>query len=154
MLCAGNTTEFCGAGNRLSVYQLGGANATTTTTPTAPPVTIPTGWASQGCWVDGKFGRILTNQIPDSSTNTIENCINTCAAGNYTISGTEYSSQCFCDNHIQNGGTLAAPTDCDMPCSGNSSEFCGAGNRITIWSIGTPVVNPPPAPRKRDFIDK
>ncbi|KAI4121761.1 MAG: hypothetical protein LQ338_006185 [Usnochroma carphineum] len=107
--------------------------------------TLPTGWSYQGCYVDGVSGRILASQQPDSSTLTIENCIATCAQLGYTVAGTEYSSQCFCDNAIINGGTkAAADTDCNTACAGNSAEECGGGNRMSIYSKGTLVVRQNP----------
>lgn len=145
-LCAGDVSEYCGAGNRLSVYQRNGT-VTTTPTSTALPTSIPTGWTSQGCWLDGASGRILSAQQPDSTTNTVEGCITSCIALGYSIAGVEYGSQCFCDNQIENSGTLAiAQTDCDLPCSGNSAETCGAGDRLNIYS--TKILLPP---RKRDL---
>jgi len=141
VLCPGNVNQFCGAGNRLSVYIRNGTIAPPT--PTNPPAILPSGWAAQGCWVDGAFGRVLSVQRPDSAEQTIENCVNSCAASGFKIAGLEYSSQCFCDNVIQNRGELAiAQTDCNMPCSGNSEQICGAGNRLSLFSLGTPAKAP------------
>lgn len=47
-----------------------------------------------------------------------------------------------CGNAL-NPNTPEPSTDCNMPCSGNSSEACGGPNRLNIfWSGKTP----PPAP--------
>lgn len=51
-------------------------------------------------------------------------------------SGSEYASQCYCGNTIDTstgGGILQAPTDCSMPCAGNSSDVCGNSGRLTIY---------------------
>jgi hypothetical protein len=107
---------------------------------------FPAGWTYQGCWVDGADGRILNYQQPDNQALTQQSCVEACAAAGYTIAGMEYSVQCFCDNKIYNGGALAANQgDCDMPCSGDSAEDCGAGSRMTLYSIGTPAVYQAPA---------
>lgn len=47
------------------------------------------------------------------------------------------------DTNIENGGGLAADqTDCSMPCSGNSEEICGAGDRLSVYpSVGAPAVD-------------
>ena len=136
-LCAGDVSEYCGAGNRLSVYQRNGTVAPTSTA-TPLPTSVPAGWTSQGCWVDGASGRILSAQQPDRTTNTVESCINQCIALGYSIAGVEYGAQCFCDNQIENSGTLAiAQTDCNLPCSGNSAETCGAGDRLNVYSTKT-----------------
>lgn len=172
-VCPGSQVEYCGAGNRLEMYKLNGAissttgpsqsQPTTTTTksasttvsshPTATTTTslpsvsgLPTGWSYQGCYVDGLNGRDLNNQQPDSNTLTIQSCITACVSAGYSIAGLEFSTQCFCDNFLYNGAALATnQADCNMPCSGNSAEVCGAGNRLSIYSHGTPKVFQPPA---------
>ena len=155
MLCNGNASEFCGGSGFLDVYKFNGTTVSSSTTtsirsdPTGTSSVLPTGWTYQGCWVDGANGRILNTQQPDSQTNTIESCVQNCTAAGYTIAGMEYSVQCFCDNFIENGGVLAAAdTDCNTACSGDSSEICGGGNRLSIYSTGTPSVKPIPGPQK------
>ena len=48
-----------------------------------------------------------------------------------------------CDNNIQHGGSLANLTDCNMACTGNPAESCGAGNRLNLFWNGK---TPPPLP--------
>lgn len=169
--CGGNAYEYCGAGNRLTVYVLNGTalpstssvSSSSTTVPTGVSSTVslsssstapastgfPTGWTSQGCWVDGLNGRILTKQQPDNAQNTLESCVQTCAGLGYTIAGAEYGTECYCDNFVYNGGALAAAqTDCNIPCPGKSSEMCGAGGRLSMYSKGPPTVYAAPAPQK------
>ncbi|KAH9207298.1 hypothetical protein DL95DRAFT_527981 [Leptodontidium sp. 2 PMI_412] len=169
--CGGDAYEYCGAGNRLTVYVLNGtalpssssvsssstklstgvsSTVSLSSSSTAPASTgFPTGWTSQGCWVDGLTGRILTKQQPDNAQNTLESCVQTCAGLGYTIAGAEYGTECYCDNFVYNGGALAAAqTDCNIPCPGKSSEMCGAGGRISMYSKGTPTVYAAPAPQK------
>ncbi|PTB46771.1 uncharacterized protein TrAFT101_003787 [Trichoderma asperellum] len=157
MTCAGNDCDFCGAGNRLSVYSLnapgsGSSSGSsppsgTTTSATQQPTGLPQGWQSYGCYVDGVNGRILNEQNPDDPNLTLESCAASCASQNYTIAGAEYSKQCFCGNNIVNGGVKAnSSTECNTPCAGDSSEICGGGDRMTIISKGTPAVLSPPAP--------
>ncbi|KAL3424090.1 WSC domain-containing protein [Phlyctema vagabunda] len=162
--CPGDQFEYCGAGDRLSVYQLkatvtndtsattSAADASATTSGVSSPTAFPANWTSQGCWVDGVNGRILNNQLPDSETLTLETCVNSCAALGYTIAGAEYEVQCFCDNYVYNGGALAANSgDCNAPCRGNSQEYCGGGGRLSMYSIGTPKVFKAPSARTSDL---
>jgi hypothetical protein len=144
-LCAGDITQHCGAGNRLSVYGKNATSIPTTTTTSSAPTSTPTGWTSRGCYVDNANGiRNLRQQIPDSQGNTVEACVNTCASSGYTVAGVEYGVQCFCDTSLQNGAAVAAASECNMPCQGNFNEFCGAGNRMNVYAVGTLVVNPAP----------
>lgn len=186
MLCDGNKFEYCGAGNRLDVYQLGAAGsvsssssssssaaastvvssntATTlssskpssttsatvivsssTSSPTSAATGLPAGWSYAGCYSEGTTGRALNVAQPDSQTNTVEGCVATCKGLGYSIAGMEYSTQCFCDNFMYNGAAKVPETDCNMACSGNSKEMCGAGNRLSIYNTGTLTVYQPPA---------
>ncbi|KAF4631378.1 hypothetical protein G7Y89_g6752 [Cudoniella acicularis] len=151
--CPGNPYEYCGAGNRLDLYMLNGtipstpvraASPTSTSSTssvsisiTAPTATgIPAGWTYYGCYVDGLNGRILTHGQPDNAQNTLQLCVQTCANLGYTIAGAEYAEECYCDDAIYNGGALAAnQADCNMPCPGNPSEDCGAGNRLSLDNL-------------------
>ncbi|MCJ1314408.1 hypothetical protein MMC25_008090 [Agyrium rufum] len=168
MLCNGNSSEYCGGPNRLDTYATTGTKVTsssaqssgsaasttssavvsTTTTPSAP-TGLPTGWSYQGCYVDNAQGRIMSHQNADSSSLTVENCVASCQSQGYSVAGMEYSSQCFCDNGIMNGGALAsADSQCSNTCSGNAAEKCGAGNRMSIYSLGNVKAILPPAAQK------
>ena len=48
-----------------------------------------------------------------------------------------------CDNFIENGGTNATLTDCDMACTGDAAEACGGPNRLNLFFSGG---SPPPQP--------
>jgi hypothetical protein len=154
-LCDGNSSEYCGGGNRLDLYSgaattpTGGNPSTTAASPTSigtgSATGLPTGWKYGGCFVDNLNGRILSVQQPDNAALTVESCVNTCAGAGYSVAGMEYSVQCFCGNAIINGGALATQqTDCSSACGGNSAEKCGAGNRMSIYNTGTlQTVGPP-----------
>ncbi|ESZ98504.1 hypothetical protein SBOR_1166 [Sclerotinia borealis F-4128] len=152
--CAGNSSEFCGASGRLTVYQLN-TTLSSTNPPPAPISSVtdlPSGWVYSGCWIDGAQGRILIYQQPNNQNLTIESCVAACVGLGYQVAGMEYSSECFCDNFIENGGALAtSPADCNMPCSGNSSETCGAGNRLSVYSLGKVQTSQPASVQNRDL---
>ncbi|KAF4123465.1 Glyoxal oxidase N-terminus [Geosmithia morbida] len=156
MICGGSECNYCGAGDRLSIYTTAGDASTppsgtevepTSTTSGGPtaPTGIPDGWDYYGCWVDGAAGRILNYQAPDDDELTTQSCINTCADLGYTIAGAEYQSQCFCGDNIVNGGVKATSEDqCSTPCGGDSDETCGGPDRMSIFSVGEPVVRAAP----------
>ncbi|GFZ47912.1 hypothetical protein JCM24511_05659 [Saitozyma sp. JCM 24511] len=145
MACNGNSTEICGGPNALSLYHYNGTVPPPTgggapgggTTGTVSPVTsgLPTPWKYAGCYIDNANGRILSVEQPDNSNLTIQSCIATCSAANYTLAAGEYGVQCFCGNAIVQGGKLAsADTDCAMACGGNATEACGGPNRMSVYS--------------------
>lgn len=157
MVCNGNSTEICGGSNRLSLWsKIGsGSNPTSsipvTSTPkptsTGTALQLPAPWKYQGCYSEGTSGRAFLNQQPDSQTLTIEKCVNACIGLGYAVAGMEYASQCFCDNFVRNGAALVGDGDCSMACSGDASEKCGAGNRLSIYSNDTLIVYQPPTPQ-------
>ncbi|KAI0852681.1 putative glyoxal oxidase [Daldinia vernicosa] len=157
MLCAGDQWAYCGSGNRLSVYIKNGTSVATSTVSSGPtssdpgtpePTGFPDGWTDQGCWQDGPNGRIMpTFQAPDDSQLTPQKCAQLCADNNYTVSGTEYYTQCFCSNAIYNGGVRGEDTSkCSTPCGGNSQVMCGGAGYLSIYSKGTPQTFKEPAP--------
>ena len=101
---------------------------------------LPTGWKYDGCYTEGINGRALSYQQAGGSTNTIESCINTCITAGYSVAGLEYSSQCFCDDYLYNGAAPADASKCNMPCSGNANEICGAGDILSIYNMGNLTV--------------
>lgn len=155
MPCAGDATNFCGNGNRLSVYLKDGASApspspTSSSGGSLPAATgFPEGWTNQGCWQDGPNGRIMpTYQASDDSDLTQQKCAQLCFDQGYSVSGTEYYDQCFCTNAIYNGG-VASPDDsnCATPCAGDGDQMCGGAGYLTIYSDGIPQTFEPPTPQ-------
>ena len=157
--CAGNASEICGGANRLSVWSLIGSGPNPTETiSTGPPGPTDTGsptgslpmlpgaWAYKGCYTEGSNGRALMNQQPDSDSLTIQSCVATCIAAGYTVAGLEYASQCFCDDFLRSGANITSTSDCGLSCTGDPSQRCGAGNRLSVFSNNTIVVYQPPTP--------
>ncbi|KAL1861470.1 hypothetical protein Daus18300_008865 [Diaporthe australafricana] len=78
---------------------------------------------------------------------TQQSCALTCSNAGYTVSGTEYSTQCFCGKGISNGGVqAAAATECSSTCAGDTTQKCGGPDRLSIVSKGAPGVELPPGP--------
>jgi hypothetical protein len=112
----------------------------TTPSPTVVTTNLPFSFSYQGCYVDDTQARILPVQQPDSSSLTVEGCINTCSALGYSTAGVEYSVQCYCGTSILNGGYLAtspyARRSCKLPCSGDATEGCGGRVLMAVYSNG------------------
>lgn len=65
-----------------------------------------------------------------------ENCIEFCDAAGYSMAGVEFGRECFCGYSLGASGTQASELDCNMPCTGNSDELCGAGGRLNVFTNG------------------
>lgn len=122
-----------------------------TSTSSAPsptgPITVQnsTEFNYLGCYSDSVQARALTGLANpgDGSKNSIEACSLGCAG--YTYFGVEYSAECYCGMIINAGsslitGTSPDLTQCNMMCSGNSSEYCGGPNRLNMYQ-NTPMVS-------------
>ena len=95
--------------------------------------------SAKGCYTDWTTTRALGSYSTTTSSNTPASCEATCLGQGYTMAGVEYGSECFCANSItisSGGGSPVSAGDCNMACSGDSGQACGAGNRIFIYSYG------------------
>ncbi|KAK3674902.1 hypothetical protein LTR78_005246 [Recurvomyces mirabilis] len=130
--CTGNNAETCGGANRLSLFSAGRPNISAA--PGTPEV-ISNDWYYTSCSVDNA-GRVraLGDRSTTSDSMTLEKCGNFCQGSQYF--GIEYSSECYCGNSLSSS-SIAASSDCNMLCSGDSTEFCGAGNRLTVYQNTT-----------------
>lgn len=133
MKCAGNATQKCGAGSRLSVW------TNELYTPTRNPSTVKSdsGQSYQyvGCYTEGSGGRALSAaSTADGSKMTVEFCATFCSGKGYAFFGVEYGQECYCNNDGPGKGSAqVSDTDCSMTCKGDASEWCGAGNRLNVY---------------------
>ncbi|KAJ3137220.1 hypothetical protein HK101_003899, partial [Irineochytrium annulatum] len=89
------------------------------------------GWASAGCVIDSTAARTLGSQFTNTK-GTVEACLASCAP--YAYGGLEYGGECWCGNKLLNTTSGAAPaSDCNMSCSGNQAEICGAASRLSLY---------------------
>ncbi|KAG8830917.1 hypothetical protein FRC17_004067 [Serendipita sp. 399] len=95
-------------------------------------------WVAVGCRTDNIATRALQGATTLSATMTNDACKDFCDQAGYTIAGTEWSQECFCDNDFHFGDT-APPEECDYMCSGNPIEVCGGSARMTVWKKSTPA---------------
>ncbi|KAH6611106.1 wsc domain containing [Trichoderma cornu-damae] len=130
MVCGGDASEFCGAGNRLELY------STTVTQPPSPTGTLthkPTvgAYTLVGCWTEGQGVRALGQKATLEAGMTNEACAEFCSGFRYF--GTEYGDECYCGSFLDATSTTAPLADCNMPCGGNQFEYCGASNRLELY---------------------
>jgi len=138
MPCGGDQFEYCGASNRLEMYRLINPPPPTSTisTPTITPTHKPTvaSYAFEGCWTEGEGVRALDSKATAGNV-TLESCAEFCE--DYHYFGTEFGSECHCGNALAASSNKTALTECDVPCSGDRSEYCGAGNRLDVYYSNT-----------------
>lgn len=130
MTCNGDSSQMCGGANRINLYQFGISDPQT-----------QTGWVAQGCYTDSVATRSLSVGMGVQGQMTNQKCKDACRNAGYTLAGTEYAAECFCDNQLRNGGGPAPDGNdqCNMLCAGNQTEVCGGSNRLTLfkWTDGT-----------------
>jgi hypothetical protein len=151
MPCSGDPTEMCGAGDILSIYNIG--NLTVYQAPASQSTNLPRSWTYQGCYTDNVNNkRALIWQSILTNNNTATSCLNLCAEYGYMAAGMEYGDECYCGDEstrVAAGSTKAPETDCQVSCSGDANYYCGGGSRLSyyrwtgdpIYVWGTPTGN-------------
>ncbi|WRT68154.1 uncharacterized protein IL334_005129 [Kwoniella shivajii] len=137
--CGGNVNQICGGngvdqtGSYISLFMDSNTAANVVTGPSANPGV--NGFTSIGCYTEGTGGRALSIGKGLGFATTVANC--TAACQGYAYAGVEYGQECYCGNLLGTGSISAPATDCNMVCAGNSSEYCGAGNRLNVYAVST-----------------
>jgi hypothetical protein len=103
-------------------------------------VTSLAGWSYLGCYTDGLDTRALSSNIYFDNAMTVEKCAAFCKSNNNTVAGVEYGTQCYCGDTIagfsvSSGGQDPIAYGCNMPCGGNSAEYCGGPVRLNVYSL-------------------
>lgn len=130
MPCSGNAFQYCGGPNRIELYQTDPA-----TPPSGPvqPATVAGGlWSFYQCATETAGVRALAADGFAADTMTLEACALYCDA--YAYFGTEYGRECYCGAGLNAGSVEAPASDCSMACAANANNFCGNGNRLSVYS--------------------
>jgi hypothetical protein len=104
-------------------------SSTISTTPSSTP---SSDYAYEGCFTDSQASRAFTGAVFYDGALTIGKCASNCV--NFKYFGLEYGGECYCGNQRSPSSTSAQESDCNMACSGNSQEICGAGDRLSVYS--------------------
>merc|ERR1711939_951452 len=104
-----------------------------TSTPTLAIKPVVGSYVRQGCYTEGNGVRALSGaQYVDYVGMTLENC----AATAYF--GVEYGGECYCGQTLDVTSVPATnQLDCSFICPGDASEYCGAGNRLELYKLGS-----------------
>ncbi|KAG7009839.1 WSC domain-containing protein [Physcia stellaris] len=100
---------------------------------TKPSASTPTlsGYTYEGCYTDNTNGRVLNGRSTSSNSMSYNFCASFCSG--YAYIGLEFGRECYCGQSYAATTTLAPPTDCSSKCSGDSTQLCGAGNRMNVF---------------------
>ncbi|KAK4208619.1 putative fungistatic metabolite [Rhypophila decipiens] len=134
--CAGDNKQLCGAGERINVWA-------------RPwPVPSPIGdYTYKGCYTDSSDKHSLTGRVEYLGDMTHEQCGAYCDRYGYRYFGVEYGSQCFCGTEIKDVAEERPIQECSTKCGGDSSQRCGAADRLGIFEKPADAViapgNPP-----------
>ncbi|GAA6031758.1 hypothetical protein JCM8097_001974 [Rhodosporidiobolus ruineniae] len=129
------------ADNALEPPKVSTTTTKTTTTTTTTPASSPTPtflqsyktttkpvktYKRKGCYSDLLYGtRALPNLLAQATGQTVESCLEACAAGKYSLCGVEYRGECWGANKLDSTSQLLADSACQLTCVGNSLEYCG-----------------------------
>ncbi|EME46792.1 hypothetical protein DOTSEDRAFT_169606 [Dothistroma septosporum NZE10] len=95
-----------------------------------------------GCYTDQEpvTPAALPSLMYDDAGNSIEGCTNACNDNGFSIAGMMNGTQCLCGNAL-NGASAVTIVDsaCRTVCPGNVNEVCGANQRLSVYSNGTPA---------------
>ena len=90
-----------------------------------------------GCYKDqgdpiGTSGRDISGYVFNDSNMTTDRCISECRSRGFSYAGTQYGKWCFCGNSYGKSGSAS---NCNMHCSGNSSETCGGSWANSVYQL-------------------
>ncbi|KAE9376663.1 WSC-domain-containing protein [Stipitochalara longipes BDJ] len=101
-----------------------------------PACTPATPFVYAGCFSDtGSTDALEYRSELDYNNMTIEACVDFCKGNDFRYAGLEYYGECFCGATV--GGSLSPTSNCNAPCTGNSSEICGGTSYISIYQDPT-----------------
>jgi hypothetical protein len=139
--CTAAPGQMCGGAYHNSVWSTG-----VSYTPGPPPINC-TKPEYLGCFTDDQR-RALSDPLIASGA-TVETCTAKAKEKHYLFAGLQWYGSCFGGNDlgIARGYKRVCESECNKPCSANSSQTCGGAYRNSVWSTGIPVTPaPPPAP--------
>ncbi|KAG8814910.1 hypothetical protein FRC19_001415, partial [Serendipita sp. 401] len=133
MACSGDSAQTCGGTDAINIYVKDGFQYTVGP---AWALDIYNGFADPQCWHDSAGSRILAShpspEIP-SDQMTVQKCIDGCAAAGYSSAGLEFGKECYCGNASNPLADSAELGECNMPCLGDATKYCGGANRLLLY---------------------
>ncbi|KAJ4350376.1 uncharacterized protein N0V89_008997 [Didymosphaeria variabile] len=127
------SSDIVSASSGTSTQSLHATGSSTSSSTTLSPSPTPSANVSfQGCYYDAVNPRALSAESTSSSDMTVEECAAACTQYHYF--GLEYARECYCGNTLDSASTQQPATDCNMPCSGTSTQLCGGPSRLSLYT--------------------
>ncbi|KAK7051614.1 hypothetical protein VNI00_004593 [Paramarasmius palmivorus] len=101
------------------------------------------GWTPVGCASENNGETVLNGAKTTIGMMTVEKCLDYCNSQSMSYAGVK-GDACSCSNDVDTS-KFSKNYACDRVCSGDVNEFCGADNRIAVYS-GKGAVDLPPEP--------
>ncbi|KAK6343669.1 hypothetical protein TWF730_011259 [Orbilia blumenaviensis] len=131
--CAGDSSQMCGGGNRLSLYINGAYQGPQE--PQEPDLpSINQGnedWELLGCKTDSASSRALENSEVDSSM-TVAKCLE--LAFSYKYAAVQGGNTCYWGDELGSSSQNADADQCNTACGGNSGESCGGSLKNVVYT--------------------
>ncbi|KAF3244464.1 hypothetical protein TWF192_007758 [Orbilia oligospora] len=120
--CAGDSSQTCGGGNRISVYLNSDYEE-----PVQPNVNQGEDpWTLKGCYASNT---LENNQV--SSDMTVDKCLD--LALSYRYAAIQGGNTCYWGDDLDSGATSKDISECASACSGKSDEVCGGPSRTIVY---------------------
>jgi len=88
------------------------------------------------CYEDGSDRLLKGFRKDDKQSMTPEVCKKICFEdNNFQYAGVQYRYECFCGNTSPPASKLLAKSECNLPCSGDSSKICGGVSKMNVYKI-------------------
>ncbi|KAB5571716.1 WSC domain-containing protein [Coniochaeta sp. 2T2.1] len=119
-----SSNQTCGAPWRLDVL------ATSLTPSRSAPLPVPKEWSAVGCYADSSSARVLPVSWNVANL-TVPSCLAACTG--YAYAGVEFGQECYCGTAMV-GAEKRPDAECNIPCKGDGSSFCGSAGRLNVYS--------------------
>ncbi|GIL59429.1 hypothetical protein Vafri_14100 [Volvox africanus] len=107
--------------------------------PNSPPPPFQNAGYPLGCFADDDT-RKIPNFLGSNLPMTLALCASLAKQAGYVIYGVQYGGQCFGGTDISKATSLGPSGNCNMDCTGDSSQKCGGGWANNVYTLTCPPV--------------
>ncbi|KAG8780565.1 hypothetical protein FRC16_003098 [Serendipita sp. 398] len=99
------------------------------------------GWTPVGCASENSGETLLNGARTTITSMTVGKCLNYCNQQGFSFAGLKNKNQCTCGKTL-NTSKVSSNYACNLACDGDLNEYCGAANRVAVYSGNGPVEIP------------